>query len=111
MKLNNNRKRQILLVIILILIVGVLLFIYMQKTSSYEEKKFYGTWRSETGYFEYIFYSNESCKIQDTWASWEIKNEKIIITFHGENRINTSDYTFSNDDNILTIAGMKFIKQ
>jgi hypothetical protein len=111
MKMIKNTKKIMITSIIFLIVIVVIVITLWNIPKNSEISKFYGEWLSKTGHFNYVFYSNGTCKIEDSWASWEINNGKITFEFFNENRINISDYFFSENDEILNIAGMDFFKQ
>jgi len=81
---------------------------------SSEESKFLGTWIDDTGETT-IFHENGTTTsilgdLQGT-GTWKLENDRLIITFQG--LILTFDYSFSNNDETLTLinvdTGLTFV--
>lgn len=81
---------------------------------SSEESKFLGTWIDNTGETT-IFHEDGTTTsilgdLQGT-GTWKLENDRLIITFQG--LILTFDYSFSNNDETLTLinvdTGLTFV--
>ena len=81
---------------------------------SSEESKFLGTWIDDTGETT-IFHEDGTTTsilgdLQGT-GTWKLENDRLIITFQG--LILTFDYSFSNNDETLTLinvdTGLTFV--
>jgi hypothetical protein len=71
-----------------------------------EEDRFVGTWKHETGINDEIitFFSNGTGLLAGDPTTWEIKDGNVVIyLFEGEMTL-TYDYSFSDDDNELTLT-------
>lgn len=69
-----------------------------------EEKRFVGTWNGSGGVFDVLaFFSDRACLyFFDFSGIWEINDGKLVINVKdGEH---TYDYSFSNNDETLTIT-------
>lgn len=73
---------------------------------SSEENKFLGTWINETGETT-IFHENGTTTsiLGDLqgMGTWKLENDRLIITF---GLLLTFDYSFSNNDETLTLINM-----
>ena len=79
----------------------------------YEKTKFIGEWVTE--YIPgderfvgnngvYIFSSDETGSIGGLPCTWELSNGQLLINYYEGFRSITYDYSFSDDDNILTLT-------
>ncbi|GAH17355.1 unnamed protein product [marine sediment metagenome] len=84
-----------------------------QSSESSEENKFLGTWINDVGEIT-IFHENGTTTsilgdLQGT-GTWKLENDSLIITF---GLILTFDYSFSNNDETLTLinvdTGLTFV--
>ena len=106
-----NKNLIILVIAILLICVG---FLSGCNEQSSEESKFLGTWIDDTGETT-IFHENGTTTsilgdLQGT-GTWKLENDRLIITFQG--LILTFDYSFSNNDETLTLinvdTGLTFV--
>jgi hypothetical protein len=89
-----------------------------------EKSSFVGTW--ETTYIEgdnrfvgfngvYKFYASGAGLIGGLDSTWDIVDNKLVIHYYGGAANLTYDYSFSNEDNTLTITNsngaLEFIKK
>jgi len=109
-------KNKILLIIVLIAIIvfliGFLLNYSISEENNYEEKqKFIGKWETKNGLYVYTFYIDGCCIINDDEGKWKIEEDKLTIMLHDGHLKNINKYSFSDDGEILHIAGVTFYKQ
>ena len=84
-----------------------------EQASSDEKTKFIGEWITEYMPGDerfvgnngvYIFSSDETGSIGGLPCTWELSNGQLLIDYYEGFRSITYDYSFSNDDNILTLT-------
>ena len=105
-----NKKIIISVAVITVIITVVVFYFNFTQNNANEEEKFYGSWISEDKLWNYTFYKNNSCQINNEWNTWYEENGKLIVELDDGNRINSNDYSFSNDYKKLTISGIIFEK-
>ena len=104
-----SKKTLIFFFLGIIIITLIIIFLLVQDENEIN-KKFFGLWESETGFYIYEFFPDGKCILGNSTATWSIDNGKIICEYDNENRKNISDYEFSDDYSVLKIAGMSFYK-
>ncbi len=68
-----------------------------------DKSKFNGTWSTGSSYSTITFFSDGTCSYAGmSSGSWEIKDGKLVINGFGMS--GTFEYSFSNNDNMLTIT-------
>ena len=68
-----------------------------------DKSKFIGTWSTGSSYSTITFFSDGTCSYAGmSSGSWEIKDGKLVI--NGLGMSGTFEYSFSNNDNMLTIT-------
>lgn len=114
-----NKKLQILVVIILLLI-GIFngcIEITSRhgevnrenngQTSTTDEKKFVGIWKSETSGILSTYYSNGTYMAEGKSYYWRLEGEHLIISSMIGGYDSIYSYSFSNDNQTLTLTNIK----
>ncbi|UCD13315.1 MAG: hypothetical protein JSW60_07090 [Thermoplasmatales archaeon] len=98
-----------IIVVTAVLLLAVGLSGCNEVTNSYpsEESRFVGTWEQRE-YLSITFFLDETCSwLGNISGKWEIKDGKLEITFVEYGDIHVYDYSFSNNDNSLTLTNVK----
>lgn len=103
-----RKKTKIILasiIVVAIIVIGVVLFFIMIKD---EKSKFVGTWTDQDGDTHHFFSDGTFNSISGSMTqsgTWELKDNLLVfITSRGTI---TYSYSFSNNDNTLTMSGPK----
>ena len=105
-----NKKNIISIAVITIIISVAIVYFNSSQNNFNEEEKFYGSWISEDGLWNYTFYKNNSCKINNEWNTWYVEKGKLVVELDDGHRINSNDYSFSENYKKLKISGIIFEK-
>lgn len=112
----KTMEKQLMIVGIAVLILTVVLSGCNENTSKSDEDRFIGIWiysidlNNETISMTYDFLANKTFKMITSSndevlivnGTWNIKNNKLLITLEGQDAI-TNDYKFSDNDTKLNI--------
>jgi hypothetical protein len=101
-------KKHLLKLVIVVLFISVIWLSGCDEIGnplSGDESKFIGTWHSESDLDIYtmIFFSDGTGSFIGLSTLWELKDGKLVIITAGEEMTLTYDYSFSDDDNTLTV--------
>ena len=68
------------------------------------DSRFTGTWQHEEySYIYYTFFSDGTGSYSGASTTWDLKDGKLVITMNSGQTTVTYNYTFSNNDNTLTL--------
>jgi hypothetical protein len=103
---NMMKIKTILSLILIVIIIGVLIGCTETTNNiSKEESRFVGTWDSEENPdiipIKLILNSDGSASVNGMKSTWELKNDKLIVTIIDLPLVSTFDYYFTKNDTIL----------
>ena len=93
-------KKKIIILVIFTILIAIN---FSGCTNPFDESsKFVGTGSTGSTYSTVTFFSDGTCDMSGTGGTWEIKDGKFTID--GLGMSGTFDYSFANNDNILTLT-------
>ncbi len=68
-----------------------------------ERNRFIGSWKADVVSWAYTFFSDGTCSIMGASGTYELKEGKLVVYTAGGQATTVWNYTFSNNDNTLTL--------
>jgi len=110
--MKRQRHEKIALLMMALIVVGTVLFSGCNQTDSSQTNNFLGTWESQDTEAisllgqKVIFFSNNTMFFNDCFYKWAIKEGILIVGLMDGSIQVALNYSFSNNDNTLTISSV-----